>query len=363
MRIHYCHEDDRNCSKWRVEIPQKALESRGHTVTRSAYHKDLPMDACNADVIVWQRPVFEWNWKHITEAQKHGIGTVVELDDLVFVPGAIPEDNPAHMFFHPYLMTEAQYKELLKNPPKGKLEPTNPKVKWVRNCLKQADLVTVATDGLAQEMKDLNKSVTVIPNCYDDLNEEWSLARQNRPAHMGTWLIFSGSMTHIGDVKLLRGVIEEIVADFPGVSLAIGGDKRLLELFDIPPQKKVYLGTKPFEQYPHLLAQGDIGLAPLADNRFNRCKSDIRLLEYGLLDIPWVASPLPAYKDWQGCGIFANRSYEWERALRRMITDDELCRNLSEKAKKKALKRGITDNAYRWVRVFENVVRKVKKVA
>ena len=36
---------------------------------------------------------------------------------------------------------------------------------------------------------------------------------------------------------------------------------------------------------------GDIGICPLVDDEFNRNKSQIKAIEYGLLGLPVVASP------------------------------------------------------------------------
>lgn len=74
----------------------------------------------------------------------------------------------------------------------------------------------------------------------------------------------------------------------------------------------------------------DIGLVPLKDNKFNECKSELKGLEYSILGIPYLASPLPAYrrlvKDGEN-GILCGRPREWYSSLSKLI-EDELLRNM-----------------------------------
>jgi glycosyltransferase involved in cell wall biosynthesis len=69
----------------------------------------------------------------------------------------------------------------------------------------------------------------------------------------------------------------------------------------------------------------DIAVAPLEDNLFNRCKSNLRLLEYGAMSWPVVCSDVYVYKTNNPpvlrCG---NDTSNWIDALNNLIADDEL---------------------------------------
>jgi hypothetical protein len=64
-------------------------------------------------------------------------------------------------------------------------------------------------------------------------------------------------------------------------------------------QKKIetYVGFD-LLNYPHIIGSMgfDLVLAPLQDNVFNRCKSNIKLLEMGALGIPTIVQDLTPYK-------------------------------------------------------------------
>ena len=72
----------------------------------------------------------------------------------------------------------------------------------------------------------------------------------------------------------------------------------------------------------------DIGLAPLADNNFNRCKSNLRWMEYSLADMTTIASPVKPYlciKDGVD-GLLVREQSEWYNAMEKLILDDKKLR-------------------------------------
>ncbi|MCW0417378.1 hypothetical protein NB689_003132 [Xanthomonas sacchari] len=79
-----------------------------------------------------------------------------------------------------------------------------------------------------------------------------------------------------------------------------------------------------FARYPQALAALglDLALAPLEDNLFNRCKSNLRLLEYGACGYPVVASDLPPYRDGAlPVTLVKNRFRDWVNAIRAHLAD------------------------------------------
>jgi hypothetical protein len=55
----------------------------------------------------------------------------------------------------------------------------------------------------------------------------------------------------------------------------------------------------PIEEYPRKLASLnlDLALAPLEENAFNECKSNLRLLEYGACGFPVIATDIVCYQN------------------------------------------------------------------
>jgi glycosyltransferase involved in cell wall biosynthesis len=81
-------------------------------------------------------------------------------------------------------------------------------------------------------------------------------------------------------------------------------------------------GPVAFEEYPARLAalDLDLALAPLEVNRFNECKSNLRLLEYGALGWPVVATDIEPYRGAPVTRV-PNRAAAWIEAVRERIHD------------------------------------------
>jgi hypothetical protein len=95
----------------------------------------------------------------------------------------------------------------------------------------------------------------------------------------------------------------------------------------------------PKNRYPEFL-QGlhdlhwDVGLAPLVDDCFNRCRSPIKFVEYTACHIATVASDVGVYRPAMapGCGLVVQEQ-DWCSALEQFVTDAQLRRNCPEQAR------------------------------
>jgi hypothetical protein len=76
--------------------------------------------------------------------------------------------------------------------------------------------------------------------------------------------------------------------------------------------------------YPQKLASLDLDLAiaPLENNQFNDCKSNLRLLEYGACGFPVICSNARAFTETLlPVQITKNKYKDWMDAIRQHITD------------------------------------------
>ena len=69
----------------------------------------------------------------------------------------------------------------------------------------------------------------------------------------------------------------------------------------------------------------DIAIAPLADNHFNRGKSNLRVLEYWAAKYPVIASPVEPYKFIKNGkdGLLAMEEYDFLQAMEKLINNEE----------------------------------------
>ncbi|MNE80995.1 hypothetical protein D3C80_1776110 [compost metagenome] len=67
----------------------------------------------------------------------------------------------------------------------------------------------------------------------------------------------------------------------------------------------------------------DLALAPVEQNLFNECKSNLHLLQYGACGFPVIASDVRCYQGFTDLPItlVKNHSYDWVEAIRMHISD------------------------------------------
>ena len=84
-------------------------------------------------------------------------------------------------------------------------------------------------------------------------------------------------------------------------------------------------------RYPARLAamELDIAVAPLTDHPFNRAKSSLKLLEYGALALPVVASDLEPYREAPVSRVGDNPD-AWIEALRAIARSSDAGRSRGE---------------------------------
>jgi tetratricopeptide (TPR) repeat protein len=122
----------------------------------------------------------------------------------------------------------------------------------------------------------------------------------------------------------LRGVLDR----HDEVTLAIMGDPGLRDLVaEIPADRVSFSPLGSVDGYRRFLAGVDIGIAPLLPTEFNRCRSDVRFLEYAAHQVLAVCSDLEPYQAVVRPGQtgFAFRDVaELETVLERALAETDL---------------------------------------
>jgi hypothetical protein len=139
-----------------------------------------------------------------------------------------------------------------------------------------------------------------------------------------------GTNTHGPDFALIRPALERLAAERPGqFELTLIGVSP-----DIENATWLYRQSPPADHIPYarfarwLRAQGpyDLGLAPLADTRFNSAKSDIKMLDYLALGLLPVVQDCPAYRLDPEAERVAVHASDWFETLRDLIDDRDSAR-------------------------------------
>jgi glycosyltransferase involved in cell wall biosynthesis len=167
--------------------------------------------------------------------------------------------------------------------------------------LRLCDGAITTNDFLAERIVEFaDTPVWVIPNFLNNAQLDISAeARRSRDALERTEDIrlgyFSGSATHNRDFALAEPAVARLLAADPRVSLRIVGFAPSSEHLARFAQRVEILPLMDFVNLQLALAEVDINLAPLQENVFTNCKSDLKYSEAAAVGTATIASPVHAF--------------------------------------------------------------------
>lgn len=159
--------------------------------------------------------------------------------------------------------------------------------------LKNADMVVVTTEKLAEYARQFNSNVYVNDNTID-FNVWWRLNNKiNKPLKV----VWQGSPSHYQDWYVIKEPLNALLREY-NFTLYMAGSN-YMGIFDQDVQKNVIpLPWVSFDahSYRMMALQPDIALVPLADMDFNYYKSAIKFYEMSAMGVPSVVSNVTPYK-------------------------------------------------------------------
>lgn len=191
-------------------------------------------------------------------------------------------------------------------------------------AISSSDQLIVTTEPLREHYSKYIDRVDILPNA---VAEHWL---QQTPRHNAQpdrlrigWV---GAQQHRGDQELIRDVIEHFADAVDWVFMGMCID-------DLKPFVKEVHPFVSIAEYPAKMAELglDIAIAPLEDNAFNRCKSNLRLLEYGALGWPVVCSDVYPYRTDDPPVLRCNTTSEWIEAIQQLIDNSTLRHELAQR--------------------------------
>lgn len=250
----------------------------------------------DVDILIMQRLMHAGIADHIVESQKQGIKVINDIDDWYW---GLSPNNDAFRHNHP------------KNNPSENFN-------HYRAIISRSDLVIASTPYLASRVSDFCRAPIVVSKNTVDVSRFTPRKHFDTPQPLVGWV---GSTSHrSGDLETLKGIIPALVRD-SSIRLFHGGAVDKAPTFasrvGVRDDQVSTMPLVPHDEYPRLMVM-DIGIVPLTNMPFNRCKSDIKGLEYAAAGVPFVASNLDAYIELQqelGVGRLAKKATNWVKHI------------------------------------------------
>ena len=225
-----------------------------------------------------------------------GIFRVYALDDLIT---NIPESNPTYSAL-----------------------PAGTIAERLTLGLRASDRLLVSTEPLVDAYRHLIDDIRLVPNSlpWSIWGELRSQRRNGKKPRVG----WAGAQQHAGDLRFLEEVINATSHEIDWIFFGMmpqGSRPLIAEFHDY---------VHDFSAYPAKLASLDLDLAiaPLEIHPFNEAKSNLRLLEYGILGWPVICTDILPYRtDNPPVSRLPNDAAKWIEAIRERVADrDALAR-------------------------------------
>jgi hypothetical protein len=269
VQVYWYYDRQTGEFHYRLEQPARALNQTGRfqVVNLHVHHPLLGQLAIEADLlIVHLVPDIE-----ITELLRLrkalGKPTIFEFADDVFVVGEWMDRKDGH--FNPVLRGQ-----------------------WLWHAY-QSQGIQVNTKALKMRMEGLHDDIQVFHNHVEGGEGPLSQPRAVGPLKLG----WGGSSGHRNDLLAIREVVLSWLASHPNWTFEVMTPHTLFEsLFSGVPQV-IYREPGDLSHYYEFLSTLDLGLIPLEETAFNRCRSDVKFLEFARHGVPCLVANGTPYRE------------------------------------------------------------------
>lgn len=246
--------------------------------------------------------------------------------------------------------------------------------KAIETLVKEANSVVVSTEPLVEKMRSLNPNLTIIPNTISEF--AWlrpiepcsdlpiSLL-EKKPDFLK--ILYMGNPTHIEDLAMIRPVFEQLQEEgYPIQLFVIGGEpeseqegETWYQRLKVPDKRKHY--PQFVDWFRGVASYCDLAIAPLVDTEFNRCKSDLKFLQYSAVGLPSLSSNCPPYSNIVKQGVSGilveNTTAAWYKAIVLCLSHRDRLTQIGNTARQKILDRYLMSNyADTYCHIFRKVV-------
>lgn len=261
------------CSYHRIQIP--LINLKGFELAQ-VNQLDGMTDAELKDYeIVWFNRLngIAEPYKQVERLKKLGIKYVIDFDDYWI----LPKD---HLLYGSY--KHHKIPEMLIH------------------LIKNADYVFTTHNYLAKKIRVHNKNVEIAPNAIDPAQPQFETTTMHPEGSIFGWC---GGIHHWSDLEILKTSLSRIHSE-GGVNLALAGYVKESRIwneyeswFNNNGQYKQYmrLAGRDVYNYGTLYDHFTTALVPLKNNEFNKCKSELKMIEAGFKRRAVIVSDVMPY--------------------------------------------------------------------
>ena len=202
-----------------------------------------------------------------------------------------------------------------------------------RRMVDRCSLVVAGSNSLAEMIEGRPGRLEVWPTPVDMSHNPEAPEEERSPLRIA-WIGLGENLRYLED---LAPVLREVSNDGPPFELRVISD-RLPDLPGVPCRLVPWSETGEGRD----LAECDLGVAPMADDRWTRGKGGYRCIQYAAAGLATVTSPVGANTEIVqpgDTGLWASSPGEWKAALTLLLTDSTQRRRMGRRARELAAQR------------------------
>jgi len=197
----------------------------------------------------------------------------------------------------------------------------------IRECVKMADLVTVTHEKLAEECRQLNANVAILPNSLPFGHDQFIY----NPIESENFnILYAGGNSHLHDINSVANLFRRLGSDGffkEKARFILGGyhnpdnDPRSVwfHIERIVKRCVAYekFGAQPVAEYMKMYDSANLSVAPLEENKFNTYKSNLKTVESGCKHVPIICTDIHPYNiDVGAPGVtLCNNVNDWYKTI------------------------------------------------
>lgn len=345
MKIYVFPADVFGCGYYRLIWASNVMKAQGHDViVVSPDHRDSALAGVmngdvmvdvripeDADVMVFQRVTHRYIAQAMELIRKRGVAVVVDMDDDL---STIHPANPAFDYYRP----------------RGPMQEHS----W-NNALVACDnasMVVTSTPALLDRYARHGRG-----RVWDNYVPERYLWAPHVDSDVIGW---PGSVhSHPDDLQVMGSSVNVLMRE-GAQFMVVGGSEGIHRAWGVPAERHIETtGAVDIMVWPDAVTRLGVGVAPLADTRFNAAKSWLKMAEMAAVGVPVIASPRAEYSRLHkmGIGLLAKDQKDWTRKIRGLYKNPEQRSELSLQGRSVMEQMTIEGNAWRLLEIWTDALK------
>jgi len=301
VKIIYINEKESGIGYHRLQVPFANMDKD---------YNDLDIKGTNGftlefhprqfDIVVLNR-MFRQDENYLLKAKQTGCKIILDIDDWIQLPNYHYKDGIKDTIVENRILEAISY----------------------------ADVIWTASEYLKECLKDYHSNIIYIPNAIDFKQPQFIPNKQKQNKYTIGWI---GANNHHLDLKKMVEPFNNLLKNKHHKLLLGGYNDTSKEYYELIESYFTSNFTRPIDQYMRVEWMDiknyalmynlmDCAIAPLCNDKFSLCKSNLKVLEAGAFSLPIICSNVEPYKEFIDQGLVLTPKGDWDGVMKSLISN------------------------------------------